>query len=333
MGMYDNDDSFLENSLRFLKKYGSRIAKYTTLGTFGLVGLLTSFYTVPTDSQAVVKRFGAYNRTTEPGIHITFPFHIETVEKVPVRRVQRQEFGFRTVKSGIKSQYESARDSPELESEALMLTGDLNMAEVEFLVQYKIKDPKAYLFNVKEPTKTIRDSALAVMKQIIGDGSVDEAITIGRIDNEHNAQVALQEILDSYKTGIDVVAVKLQSCNPPKGVGDSFNAVNRALQEKETKINDAMKAYNSVIPKAKGEAEQTIKEAQGYATERVNKAEGDVSRFEQMRVEYVASPEITRKRLWFETMEEILPKLEKTIVEQKGAEGGLLMHLGLGEKK
>ncbi len=326
--------------------------------------LATSVYTVPTDSAGVVQRFGMYSRTTEPGIHLKVPFWVETAISVPVKKVQKEEFGFRTLKAGVDSQYLGAeeidarrsraedlirliRESGErvsrsttsqlaerakeiLRGEYVMLTGDLNIADVEWIVQYQIKDAESYLFNIREPRQTIRDASQAVMRQLIGNGSVDEAITIGRIEYEVAAKEALQKLLDEYETGIHVVTVKLQSSNPPQKVRPAFNEVNKALQQKETRINEAMKTYNEAVPKSKGEAKKLIESAKGYAAERVNRALGDIAKFEKIFEEYSKAPDVTKQRMYLETMSKLLPLIpEKWIIEQGGAEGGILMKLDL----
>ena len=329
---------------------------------FVLVALKTMIYTVATDSAGVVLQFGRYSRTTQPGIHLKLPFGMETAESVPVKKVQKEEFGFRTLKAGVDSVYlgmdeiNSGQYRPEdllrlirengsytggsqqlsriaqgiLQGEYVMLTGDLNIVDVTWIVQYKIKDARDYLFNIRDPRQTIRDVSQAVMRQLIGNGSVDEAITINRVQNEQDAKEALQALLDAYATGIYVQAVKLQSCNPPQRVRPAFDEVVKAQQEKETRINQANKAYNEVIPMTRGEAQKLIETAKGYATERVNQAEGNVAKFAKIYEEYKKAPEITRQRMYLETMAKVLPQIpEKWILEQGGADGGILMKLDL----
>lgn len=333
-----------------------------------VIGLFTMLYTVPTDSVGVVKFFGRYVRTTEPGIHVKIPFGIETATAVPVKKIQKQEFGFRTIKAGVDSRYLGVeeiqsgranrddlarliRESDEstfgagtrdlaqrakavLQNEYIMLTGDLNIVDVEWIVQYKIKDAQSYLFNIRNPRQTIRDASQGVMRQLVGNGSVDEAITIGRIEYQDAAKVALQTLLDEYETGIHVVTVKLQSSNPPERVRPAFNEVNKALQQKEQRINEALKDYNQVIPKTSGEAKRVIETAKGYAAERVNRAQGDASKFEKILAEYQKAPDITRQRMYLETMSKLLPQIsEKWIIEQGGADGGILMKLDLDGNK
>jgi modulator of FtsH protease HflK len=357
-----DEEERTEDSYDKVEKFFLRNVKKTIVGGLltlaAFVGSCQAVYTIPADSQGVVRTLGAYSRTVEPGIHLKVPFGVEDVDKVPVRKVLKEEFGFRTLQSGIESKFlgegdvdhadgetlakfvaaNSSKTSDSnanikvkaaniLKSEHSMLTGDLNMIDGEWIVQYQIKDPVAYTFHVREPSETIRDCSLSGMREIIGDGSVDEAITIGRTENESNAKMQLQGLLDKYRTGIQVVTVKLQSVNPPAAVRSSFNEVSRAMQERETQINDARKQYNSVIPQAEGEAELMKKEAAAFAINRINEAQGDANRFLQIEHQYRLFPEITGFRLYLETMGNVLPTLErKTIVEQKGAEGGLLMH-------
>lgn len=329
--------------------------------------LRTAIYTIPTDSAGVVQQFGKYSRTTEPGIHLMLPFGMETATAVPVKRVQKEEFGFRTLEAGVDSRYlgveeiDAGRSSSGdllrlieesgervsrsgtsrlaemakeiLKGEYIMLTGDLNITDVEWIVQYKIKDARSYLFNVRRPRQTIRDASQAVMRQLIGNGSVDEAITIGRIEYEVAAKEMLQKLLDEYETGIHIVTVKLQSSNPPQRVRPAFNEVNKALQQKEQRINEAMKAYNEVIPKTRGQAKKMIESAKGYAAERVNEAQGDIAKFRKIYEEYKKAPDITKQRMYLETMAKLLPQIpEKWIIEQGGAEGGILMKLDLENK-
>lgn len=328
----------------------------------------TSIYTVPTDSAGVIRRFGEYNRTTEPGIHLMLPFWIENAVDVPVKKIQKEEFGFRTLKAGVDSRYlgvdeietgrfsqndlltliresgerASRRGSRQLAEQAkeilkgeyIMLTGDLNITDVEWIVQYRIKDARSYLFNIRAPGQTIRDASQALMRQLIGNGSVDEVITIGRIEYEIAAKEALQKLLDEYETGIHVVTVKLQSSHPPQRVRPAFNEVSKALQEKEQRVNEAMKAYNETVPKTKGEAKKLIETARGYAAERVNRAEGDIAKFEKIYEEYKKAPDITKQRMYLETMTKLLPQIsEKWIIEQGGADGGILMKLDLENQK
>jgi membrane protease subunit HflK len=341
--------------------------KGVAYGAVASAALWGSFYTVPQNSQAVVQRFGEYTRTTESGLHFKIPF-IEDVTKVPVKQAQTEEFGFRALKPGVDSQYITIEDITSgkvsekdlehmlansgvdmsrvnkgnlkgdaenlLRGEYLTLTGDLNMADVEFIVQYDIKDPVAYLFNVNNPRQTIRDCSLAVMKQLTGNGSVDEAINIGRIDYENDSKKLIQRLMDNYETGINVTLVKLQSSNPPTRVSPAFHRVVSSIQEKETKINQAKQAYNEVVPKAKGEAQQKIEIAKGYAVERVNKAKGEVLRFNEVYQIFKQDPEITKQRMYFETMSKVLPQVDEKWIIESGNDGLLrLLNLNQGARQ
>lgn len=313
----------------FLNEDHSKVWKWIKRGAISLVGaigLWTSFYIVNPESTGVVRRFGEFVRTTNPGIHFKLPYRIEKVGDVPVRKVQIEEFGFRTKKAGVVSEFE---DMPE---ESSMLTGDLSMADIEWSVQWNIKDPIAYSFNVKEPQNAIRDCSHSVMRGIIGNGSVDEAITIGRIDYQNSAKLELQELLDKYNTGINIISVNMQSTHPPLNVRPAFNEVNESLQQREKRINEARQEYNREVPQARGEAQRVIEVAYGYGVNRINTSLGDVAKFEQIYTEYKQAPEITRQRMYLEAMATLLPKIRyKWIIEQRGAEGGLLLKLDLEE--
>lgn len=283
------------------------------LGIVVILILFSSFYTIGTDQVGVLRRFGAYHRTTEPGLHFKLPWGIEAVTKVKVQRVFKEEFGFRTVQANIRTEYSSRNYS----SESLMLTGDLNSALVEWIVQYRIKDPINYLFRVRDVKGTIRDVSESVMRQVAGDHSVDEVIILRRKEIAQKAQELTQALLDEYETGIDIVTVNLQDVNPPVPVQPAFNEVNQARQEKERIINDAWKAFNTAIPKARGQAEQVVLQAEGYATNRINRARGDADRFMSLWQEYRKAKAVTKRRLYLETMLEILPKIKtKVIVDE-----------------
>ena len=203
-----------------------------------------------------------------------------------------------------------------------MLTGDLNMVDIELIVQYQISDPVSYLFNLEHPLQTLRDASQAVTRRVMGNGSVDEAITIGRIENEAMIQRELQRLLDDYETGIHIVTAKLQSTNAPLRVRPAFNLVNESVQTKEKTINQAKEEYNKIIPKARGEAQRQIQTAEGYKIERVNRSQGDVSKFLRVLGEYSEAPRITEQRMYLETMSRVLPKLDLTVVDDKGLESG-----------
>ena len=275
-----------------------------------LAGVWTSYYTVGAESEGVVLRFGKFLKTVEPGLHFKLPFGIDTVTVLPTRRQLKLEFGF-TTPGYLTNPIQSSEDPDEEKS---MVTGDLNAALVEWVVQYRIEDPRQYLFDVRNPAETLRDLSEAAMREVIGDRTVDELITIGRQDIEIEALARMQELSKRYQLGIRVDQVQLKNVNPPSQVQASFNEVNKAQQDRENVINIANGEYNKVIPKAKGQADQMIRGAEGYRFKRVNEAEGDVAAFTAVLQEYVKAPEITRTRLYLETMGEILPQTGQKII-------------------
>lgn len=297
------------------------------LGILGIIFLSTLLYQVGTEEVGVITRFGKFLATTQPGLHMKIPYGVDRVDKVPVERVQKEEFGFRTLSAGVRTEFVKGRN-PE---ESLMLTGDLNSAIVEWIVQYRISDPVDYLFKVRSVRSTIRDASETVMRQVVGDRSVDEVIILSRREVAQEAAEMLQNILNSYETGIQIVTLELKDVNPPDPVKPAFNEVNEAKQEKERMVNEAWEAYNKVIPKAAGEAEKTIRQAEGYALNRVNRAKGDANKFVAVWKEYNRSKDVTRRRLYLETLDEVLPRVGRKYIidsEQKG----LLQLLSLEEK-
>jgi len=286
-------------------------------GVLVLMLALTSFYTIDPEETGLVLQFGKYTRSAPPGLHFKIPFGVERVLKVPIQRQLKAEFGFRTVRAGVKSQYST---KPYAE-EANMLTGDMNAAMVEWVVQYRIIDPYKYLFRVRNVDKTFRDMSEAVMRRIVGDRTVNEVLTIGRAEVAHEVQLGLQELCDKYETGINVDQVVLQDVNPPDAVKPSFNAVNESEQEKEKLINQAQSEYNREIPKAAGEAQQTINEAEGYALDRVNRAQGDASLFNALYEAYRRAPEVTRNRMYLETMTQVLPQVKSKVIVDDDLKG------------
>lgn len=293
------------------------------LGNFKLIAIVIvvaifsflSFYTVEPEEVGVIQRFGEYQRIAEPGLNFKIPL-AETVKIVPVERQLKQEFGYRTVESGVQSQYQKAGYG----GESLMLTGDLNLADVEWVVQYRISDPYRYLFKVRNPDNTLRDMSEAAMREVVGNRTVNEVLTIGRASVAARVQAILQEMNTEYETGMQIEQVVLQDINPPDPVKPSFNAVNEAQQQRETLINKARSDYNRVIPRARGEAERTIQQAEGYATNRTNRALGEVAAFNDLYTEYVRAPQVTKRRIYYETMQELLPKISnKVITDQDGA--------------
>ncbi len=277
------------------------------------VVLFSAIYTVEPEEEGVVLRFGKYVRTSEPGLHFKLPLGVEQVIKVPVQRQLKQEFGFRTVRAGVQS--ESVRTREEVR-QSNMLTGDLNAAVVEWVVQYRVEDPQAYLFKVRNVEATLRHMSEAIMRQVVGDRTVDEVLTIGRQEVADLVEERLQALSDQYENGIRIEQVVLQGVTPPPPVQASFNEVNQAEQERETKINQAQQRYNEVIFRARGEAQQTISTAEGYRLDRVNRAKGEAARFNALYTEYRKAPEVTQRRIYLETMNHILPRMgNKTILD------------------
>ena len=274
-----------------------------------VLGLLTAYYTVPSDSVAVVQRFGKYLKDVPPGLHFKLPLGVDTATIVPVKRQLKQEFGFTT--PGSADPFQSPRDG---KRETEMVTGDLNAALVEWVVQYRISDPAKFLFEVRQPGATLRHVSESVMREVVGDRTVDEVITIGRQEIETEALVKMQELSSKYAMGISIDQVQLKNINPPRPVQESFNEVNQAQQEKEKLINEARRDYNKVIPLAEGEKDQRIREADGYRLKRINEAEGDVARFSALLAEYTKAPEVTRRRIYIETLQEVMPSIRSTII-------------------
>lgn len=275
----------------------------------------TSYYTVPADSIAVVQRFGKYIGTTEPGLHFKIPGGVDKVTLVPVRRQQKLEFGYGTPRA--TNPYQDSRD-PEQEQD--MVTGDLNSARVEWVVQYRIDDPQEYLFATTDPEETLRAASEAIMRQVVGDRTIDEVVTFGRQDIENSCLPLLKKVAKEYQLGLSVDLVQLKNINPPKPVQASFDDVNNAQQEKQRDINQATGEYNSVIPKARGQAKQTIAEAKGYASKRINEATGDADYFTSLFAQYEKAPAVTKERMYLETMSDVIPRMgPKYIVDAQAA--------------
>ncbi len=302
------------------------------IGLLVLAGLWLAFsmwFTVGAEEVGVVLRFGRFVGTREPGLRFKLPYPIETVRKVPVQRQLKLEFGFRTAEAGVRTRY-----SPEqFDDESLMLTGDLNVADVEWTLQYRVADPYQYLFKVRDVDGTLRYMNEAVMRQVVGDRSVNEVLTVGRQEVASEVERRLQEMCDQYENGVRVEQIVLQNVTPPDEVKPSFNEVNQAQQEKERRINEARTDYNQVIPKARGEAQRTVQEAEGYATDRVNRAEGDAAAFRALLAEYRKSPEVTRRRLYLETMADVFPKVKEKVILDEGLKGILPLLNVQGEGK
>ncbi|ARN56354.1 FtsH protease activity modulator HflK [Sedimentisphaera salicampi] len=309
----------------------SNFSKYILLGIGAalVIGIINgSFYTVNTDERAVVTRFGEFSRTAEPGLHFKLPFGIEAVSTPKVTTVFKEEFGFRTLKAGVESQY----DRRDFSSESLMLCGDLSVADVQWIVQYRIIDPQKYLFNIRDHRKMLRDVAEAVVRREVGDSSVDEVLTERRMEINELVEDGMQKILDDYESGLFVVTVKMQDVNPPDPVKHAFNEVNAAQQEKEKLINSAKKEYNEIIPKKRGEAQKMVQQAEAYAVKRVNEAEGDAGRFKEIYNNYKNSKDVTRTRMYLEAVNEAFPEIGQLNIIDKEVES-LLPHMNLNKKE
>jgi membrane protease subunit HflK len=300
-----------------LGKGGKPLWLIATIAFLVIILGYSAYYTIAPGHKGVILRFGRYSGMALPGLHFKIPFGVDTVLKVHTEQVDTETFGFRTVRPGIRTQYEK---SAATKLESLMLTGDLNVIDVEWIVQFRREDPRKYLFNVREPIMVIRDISESVNRRIVGNRSFDYVLQ-NREEVNRMAQEELQKILDEYASGIRVVNVRLQNLVPPDPVKGAFNEVNEAQQEKERLINEAQETYNREIPKAKGEAQRTINGARGFALERVNRANGDVARFSAVLTEYQTTREVTKQRLYLEAYQTILPNAKQIYIidsEQKG---------------
>jgi membrane protease subunit HflK len=284
-----------------------------------LVGLLlwSSVFSVGPEQVGIVLTFGKYSHPAQPGLRFKWPAPIQTVTKVPVQEQLKEEFGFRTESPGVRTRYAAGAFS----DESLMLTGDLNVAVVDWTTQFRVNDPYKYLFKVRNLDDTFRAMNEAVMRAVIGDRSVNEVLTIGRQEIASEVERRLQELADRYETGIKIEQIVLQDVNPPDQVKPAFNEVNQAQQQKERMINEARAQYNSVIPRSRGEALQTVQQAEGYATDRVNRARGDAERFTALLAAYRRAPEVTRRRIYLETMQSVYPNVKQKIVLDQNLQG------------
>lgn len=313
---------------------GGNKKKFMALGVLAAIGLIaytaiTSAYTVPSDSVGIVQRFGKYSSERTSGLHFKLPLGIDTVTILPVKRQLKQEFGFAT-----RGATNASQSRPEdLAQQSQMVTGDLNAALVEWVLQYRISEPQKFLFDVRNPGETLRDLSESVMREVVGDRTVDEVITIGRQEIEDEALLNMQELVAKYEIGVSIDQVQLKNINPPRPVQESFNEVNQAQQEKESLINAARREYNKVIPLAEGEKDQLIRAADGYRLQRVNEAEGDAARFNAVFTEYQKAPDVTRRRIYIETLQEVLPGLDsKIIVDETSQQILPLMHLNAAKE-
>jgi membrane protease subunit HflK len=297
--------------LRLPRRQIARVLSIVAVVAAVYLAFWSVLYQVGPDEIGVVQRFGRYVRTSQPGLRVHLPF-VETVTNVPVQRQLRQEFGYRSP-SGLK------KVALKVSDESTMLTGDLNVAVVEWIVQYRIADAYKYVFRVRDVETVFRDMTQAVMQQVVGDRTLTEVVTVGRHDIETNVQQQLQQAVDRSDIGIHVEQVVLQDVNPPDPVKPSWDEVNRAQQDRDAYVNRARADYNKVVPRARGEAEQAVLAADGYALDRVNRAQGDASRFEQLDAEYRKAPDVTRRRLQLETMGRVLPKIGTKVILDKDA--------------
>jgi modulator of FtsH protease HflK len=300
-----------------IPKIPKRTIRWIIIGILLIIFLVSSVFTVNPEEIGVIQRFGKFTRVVSPGLNFKLPFGIETIKKVPVERQLKEEFGFRTKIDGVRTG-SAARP---FQKESLMLTGDLNAGEVEWIVQFRISDPYKFLFKVRDAISTFRDMNEALMREVVGDRSVSEVLTTGRVEVANTVTAKLQELCDQYETGIKVDQVVLQDVNPPDPVKPAFNEVNEAQQEREKLTNQARSEYNKVIPKARGDASRMIEEARGYAVERVNQARGEATRFNSIFKEYLKAPEVTRQRIYLETMNDVLPRVGRKLITDKEATG------------
>jgi modulator of FtsH protease HflK len=290
-----------------------------------VAGVWSSVYTVQPEGEAVVKRFGRVVAIQPPGLHFKLPFGIDRAIFVPTARVLKEEFGFRTVATGQRTAYQKSRAH---EEESLMLTGDLKVIDVEWVVQFRISDPDRFLHQVRNQPATIRDISEAVMRRIVGNSLGSDVLTEKRVQVATQARIELQEILDSFGMGVHIGTIELQDVTPPELVKPAFNEVNQAEQERERLINEAEKRRNQVVPRAEGQAKQVIAEAEGYAAERVNRARGEAERFGAILAEYRNAPDVTRQRLFLETLDRVLPKLGRVLVVEEGVAAPIpLLHM------
>jgi membrane protease subunit HflK len=289
-----------------------------------VIGGYTSMYEVDTEETGVVLRFGKFSAFVDPGLHFKLPFGVDQVSLVQTGRVLKEEFGFRTITPDVRTTY----NKKGLEDESLTLTGDLNVIDVEWVVQFQVADPYKFIFNIKYPIETIRDMAEAMVRRSIGNANVTEVLTTERANLANDIQNNLQKTLNQYDIGVRIVTVKFQDVTPPDPVKAAYNEVNESEQQRESLIFQAREQYNREVPRARGEAKKVLQEAEGYAVERVNKARGETNRFLALLTEYQKAPSVTRSRIYLETLEEVLPRLDEIYVMDDKS-GGLLPLLPL----
>jgi len=284
------------------------------IAALGLLwALFSSFYMVDQKEEAVVLRFGQINRTAGPGLHFKLPFGLEQNINVPTQRIFKEEFGFRSERPGVRTEFSRGNFS----DESIMLTGDLNILDVKWIIQYRITDPHRFLFQVENPRQTIRDISQSVINQLVGDRTIFDVIGNERAAIETLGQEAMNQYFKQYQMGVRVTTVKLQNVVPPAGrVQDAFEDVNKAIQDRNRLINEGKEAYNNAIPRARGQAQQVLQQAEGYAVERVNRAKGDIARFQAVLEEYRKNPAITRSRIYYEIMEHLLNNSETELIDR-----------------
>ncbi|MDD7416167.1 MAG: FtsH protease activity modulator HflK [Spirochaetales bacterium] len=292
------------------KKFSIKQTIVFVILVFAIVLVFASFYKVDATEQAVITRFGKYIKTVSPGLHMKIPFGIEKNYNVPVKVVQTEQFGFSTQKSSRNDNYNYSKEST-------MLTGDLNIVDVEWIIQYKITNPSDWLFKVNDKKQTIRDISQSVINTLVGDRAILDVMGIERSSIQNQAQIKMNEYFEQLGLGINVIAVQLQNVVPPRGVQDAFEDVNMASQDMERYINEGKEAYNAQIPLSQGIADQQIQIAEGYAIDRVNRAKGDVARFNAIYSEYQKAPSVTRERLYLEMMEEIFKNTKNAVIIDK----------------
>jgi modulator of FtsH protease HflK len=299
--------------------FQGRMVVRIVLALIALAFFFTTWFTIDPEEAGLVLRFGRFVRQVPSGLHLKLPYPIEIVVKVPVERQLKEEFGFRTAETGTGGK--TTYTEEDLSAESLMLTGDLNVAVVEWTAQFRVRDPYKFLFKVRNVRQTFRDMNETVMREVVGDRSVNEVLTVGRQEVAAEVEHRLQVLCDQYENGIKVEQIVLQDVNPPDPVKPSFNEVNQAQQEREKLINQARADYNQIIPRARGQAQQALEQAQGFATDRVNRARGDAELFTQVHAAYQRAPEVTRRRMYLETMGEIYPKVKRKVVLDESLKG------------
>ena len=317
----DLEKKVIEIKNHFKKKFGASKSLLPIVIVIILVvfGAYNSMYEVDTEETGVVLRFGKFSGFADPGLHFKMPFGVEQVYLVQTGRVLKEEFGFRTVKPDVRSAYTKKG----LEEESLTLTGDLNVSDVEWIVQFQVSDPFKFIFRIKDPVGTIRDIAEAMVRKAIGNANVTEVLTTERALLANEIQQDLQSTLNNYDIGVRIVTVKFQDVTPPDPVKAAYNEVNESEQQRESLIFQAREQFNREVPRARGEAKKVLQEAEGYAVERVNKARGETNRFLALLTEYRKAPSVTRSRIYLETLEEVLPRLDEIYVMDAKNAGAL----------